>query len=176
MVRKLKEPKKKTVKRWKYFFMDDKLHRLLRLNRGRDEVLAWSYPDRSKVVYSWSAVKKYGEPGRLNREVSEILNRHHITLLKYLSRDWIPKPQQTYKIPDGTRPGIYVWSKRYIMRALEHASSIHKGWARKDGFIHAPDLPSPEEVRAEADYKIRLYAKDQDGNFIRVWAAEESEF
>lgn len=172
----LREPKGKVVKRWRYFFINDKLHKLIRLNRGRDEVLAWSYPDRCKVVYTWSVVKKYGEPGKRNKEVAEMLNRHHITLLKYLSKDWVPKPPQTYKIPDGEKPGIYIWSKRDIMRALDHAASINKGWKRADGFINAPNLPTPSEVRAETDYNMRLYAQGKDGKLVRVWIAEESDF
>lgn len=163
-------------KRWKYFYVDDKLHRLLAMNRGRDEIIAWSYPDRERRIYSWSAVKRYGEPGLRTKEAAEILNRHNITLLKYLHLNWVPRPQRTYKIPDGTNPGIHIWRKSDILKALDHASNIHKGWARKDGFINAPHLPSRSEVHAEAEYNMKLYAKDSDGNLVRIWAAEGDDF
>lgn len=149
---------------------------MLGLNRGRDEIIAWSYSDREKRIYSWSAVKRSGEPALSTKQAAEILNRHNITVLKYLMNEWIPRPQRTYRIPNGERPGPHKWRKSDILKALEYASNIHKGWERKDGFINAPHLPSKDEVRSEVDYNLKLYAKNADGKLVRIWAAEGNDF
>lgn len=171
-----KETKTLTKKRWKYFYLDGKLHRLYAFNRGRDEAIAWSYPDRKKVIYSWSAVKKFGYPGFRRNEVADILNRHKISISRYIFNGQIPIPQHTYKIPDGEDVGIYIWSRDDILKALDYMSGIHKGWPRNDGFINAPGLPSRDEVRAETEHGLKLFTLTKDGRLVRVWEAEAEEY
>lgn len=171
-----KESKGLVKKRWKYFYLDGKLHQLYAFNRGKDEAIAWSYPDRKKVIYSWSSVKKYGYPGFKAREVANILNRHKVSLSRYMMKGQVPIPQCTYRIPDGQESGIYIWSKDDILKTLEYISTIHKGWPRNDGFINAPDIPTREEVRAETEYELKLFTLTRDGKLVRVWDAEMEEY
>lgn len=171
-----KESKASAKKRWKYFYLDGKLHKLYAINRGKDEAIAWSYPDRKKMIYSWTAVKKYGHSGYRSWEVAQILNRHRLSINRYMMNGQIPIPQSTYRIPDGTETGIYIWSRDDILKALEYISTIHKGWPRNDGFINAPNIPSRDEVRAETEYGLRLYTLNKEGKLVRVWDAEREEF
>ena len=51
--------KRQTVrKKFLYFFLNGKIHKVLKSSRARDEVVAWCYPDRKRVLYSYSLVEK----------------------------------------------------------------------------------------------------------------------
>ena len=165
-------------KRWRFFYMDNKLHRMLRVYRGRDEVIAWCYSERQRVVYSWSAVKRYGEPGVTSAEASSILNRAQATLKMRVHNGTVSRPEQTYRIPDGISPGRYIWRKSDVLKALDDFASTAKGRpAGADALAaYSNDLPSKQEVRAEMDFGMRLYSKGDDGKMVRIWEAEEGNF
>lgn len=162
--------------RWRFFFYEGKLHMLYGLNRGKDVIRAWSYEDHEYKTYSWSVVKRLGEPGYRTHEVAKMLNRSPNTLSRYANSGHIKKPPKRYRVPDGTVEYGFIWSKDHIMETLEFASDIYKSVMSRDKFIHAEAVPSPDEVRMELDHGLRLYTMGDDGKLIRLWAAETGRF
>ena len=47
-------PRKKLL----YFFLNGKIHKVIRASKAKDELVAWCYPDKKRVMYSYSQVKK----------------------------------------------------------------------------------------------------------------------
>ena len=47
------------LKELRYFFLNDKVHKVLRASRSKDELVAWCYPDSKRVLYSYSQVYKH---------------------------------------------------------------------------------------------------------------------
>jgi hypothetical protein len=136
---------------------------VLKLSRAKDEVIAWSYLDKKRMMYSYSQVEKNMEKAYSVVDVSKILGRHRVTIEEYILQGKIKQPQRVYPIgnPDST------WSK--YMLSESDILDIHQ-------FIidagHIRDLPSRSELQAILKHNLILYTKTEDGKFVPVWKAE----
>ena len=158
-----RENRQRLRKKFVYFFLNGKVHKVLKLSRARDEVIAWSYLDKKRMMYSYSQVEKNMEKAYGIVEVSKILGRHRVTIEEYILQGKIKKPQKVYPIsnPDSS------WSK--YMFSESDILDIHQ-------FIidagHIRDLPSRSELQAILKHSLILYTKTDDGKFVPVWKAE----
>jgi hypothetical protein len=146
-----------------YFFLNGKIHKVLKASRAKDEIVAWCYPDKKRVMYSYSQVEKNMEKAYSIVETGKILGRHRVTIEEYILQGKIKKPQKVYPIsnPDST------WS-RYMLSESDildiHQFIIDAG--------HIRDLPSRSELQALLKHNLILYTKTVDGSFVPVWKAE----
>ena len=146
-----------------YFFLNGKIHKVLKASRAKDEIIAWSYPDKKRVMYSYSQVDKSMEKAYSIVEAGKILGRHRVTIEEYILQGKIKRPQKVYPIgnPDST------WS-RYMLSESDildiHQFIIDAG--------HIRDLPSRSELQALLKHNLILYTKTVDGSFVPVWKAE----
>lgn len=70
-----RENRHRLRKKFVYFFLNGKVHKVLKLSRAKDEVIAWSYLDKKRMMYSYSQVDKNMEKAYTVLEVSKILGR-----------------------------------------------------------------------------------------------------
>ena len=158
-----RENRQRLRKKFVYFFLNGKVHKVLRLSRAKDEVIAWSYLDNKRVMYSYAQVDKHMERAYGIVEVSKILGRHRVTIEEYILQGKVKQPQKVYPIsnPDSS------WSK--YMFSESDILDIHQ-------FIidagHIRDLPSRSELQALLKHNLILYTKTDDGKFVPVWKAE----
>ena len=158
-----RENRQRVRKKFVYFFLNDKVHKVIRLSRAKDEVVAWSYVDKKRVMYSYAQVDKYMERAYTIIETSKILGRHRVTIEEYILQGKIKQPQKVYPIsnPDST------WFK--YMLSESDILDIHQ-FILDDG--HIRDLPSKAELKALLKNNLILYTKTIDGKFVPVWKAE----
>lgn len=159
-----RENRQRLRKKFVYFFLNGKVHKVLRLSRAKDEVVAWSYLDKKRVMYSYSQVDKNMEKAYTVAEVSKILGRHKVTIEEYILQGKVKQPQKVYPIsnPEST------WSKYMLNEA--NILDIH------DFIIdagHIRDLPSRSELQALLKHNLIMYTKTEDGKFVPVWKAEQ---
>lgn len=154
---------KRKTQRLVYFFLNNKIHKVLRKSRAKDELIAWCYPDRKRVLYSYSQVKKNMEKAYSVTEAGAILGRHKVSIERYILAGKIKEPQRVYPIsnPDSR------WNK--FMLSESDILDIHE-FILEEG--HSSELPSRNELKALLKQNIILYTKSSDGNFIPVWKAE----
>jgi hypothetical protein len=158
-----RENRQRLRKKFVYFFLNGKVHKVLRLSRAKDEVIAWSYMDKKRVMYSYAQVDKHMERAYTVLEAGKILGRHRVTIEEYILQGKIKQPQKVYPIsnPEST------WSK--YMLSESDVLDIHQ-------FIidagHIRDLPSRAELQALLKHNLILYTKTTDGKFVPVWKAE----
>ena len=158
-----RENRQRLRKKFVYFFLNGKVHKVLRLSRAKDEVVAWSYVDKKRVMYSYAQVDKNMEKAYTVLEAGKILGRHRVTIEEYILQGKIKQPQKVYPIsnPEST------WSK--YMLSESDILDIHQ-------FIidagHIRDLPSRAELQALLKHNLILYTKTTDGKFVPVWKAE----
>ncbi len=159
----VRENRQRLRKKFVYFFLNGKVHKVLRLSRAKDEVVAWSYVDKKRVMYSYAQVDKSMERAYTVVEAGKILGRHRVTIEEYILQGKIKQPQKVYPIsnPEST------WSK--YMLSESDILDIHQ-------FIidagHIRDLPSRSELQAILKHNLILYTKTEDGKFVPVWKAE----
>jgi hypothetical protein len=158
-----RENRQRLRKRFVYFFLNGKVHKVLRLSRAKDEVVAWSYLDKKRMMYSYSQVDKHMEKAYTLTEAGKILGRHKVTIEEYILQGKVKQPQKVYPIsnPEST------WSK--YMLSESDILDIHE-------FIidagHIRDLPSRSELQALLKHNLIMYTKTEDGKFVPVWKAE----
>jgi len=158
-----RENRQRLRKKFVYFFLNGKVHKVLRLSRAKDELVAWSYVDKKRVMYSYAQVDKNMERAYTVLEAGKILGRHRVTIEEYILQGKIKQPQKVYPIsnPEST------WSK--YMLSESDILDIHQ-------FIidagHIRDLPSRAELQALLKHNLILYTKTTDGKFVPVWKAE----
>lgn len=153
----------RTRKRILYFFLNDKIHKVIRTHRAKDELIAWCYPDKKRVLYSYSQVEKYMGNAYTIKQVGEMLGKHKVTIENYILQGKIKEPQKVYPIsnPDST------WNK--FMLSESDIMDLHQFIADTG---YSKNLPSKAELQALLKHNIILYTKSSEGNFIPVWKAE----
>lgn len=155
--------RKRVSKRFLYFFLNDKIHKVIRSNRSRDELIAWCYPDKKRVLYPYSQVKKYMQNAYSTAEVAKILDRHKVTVEEYILSGKIKMPQRIYPISNPESS----WSK--FMFSESDILDLHQ-FILDSGY--SKDLPSRNELKALLKNNIILYTKTEEGSFVPVWKAE----
>lgn len=152
-----------TRKKFLYFFLNNKLHKVIRSSKAKDELIAWCYPDKKRVMYAYSQVEKHKENAYSVKQVSVLLNKHKVTVEEYILDGKIKTPQRIYPIgnPDST------WSK--FMFSESDILDLHQ-YILDAGYTK--NMPSKAELLALLKHNIILYTKSSEGNFIPVWKAE----
>ena len=155
--------RKHTSKNFLYFFINNKIHKVLKRSRAKDELIAWCYPDKKRVLYSYALVEKGMENAYSIQQASKFLNRHKVTIENYILDGKIKQPQVVYPIsnPEST------WNK--YMLSESDILDIHQ-FILDAGYLR--DLPSKAELLALLKHNMILYTKDSEGKFIPVWKAE----
>jgi hypothetical protein len=146
----------------RYFFLNDKIHKVLKLSRAKDELVSWCYPDKKRYLYSYSQVKKNMENAYDINQVGFMLNKHKVTIIDYILEGKISAPQKVYPIGNpGSKWSKYMFSQKDILDI--HEFILDSG--------HSLELPSRSELLALLKHNIILYTKTDNG-FVPVWKAE----
>jgi hypothetical protein len=148
----------------RYFFLNDKIHKVLKSSRSKDEMIAWCYPDKKRVMYSYSQVKKNMETAYTVVEVASMLNKHRVTIQEYILNEKVATPQKIYPIgqPDSENWSQYMFNQKNILDIHQHI--LDSG--------HSKEIPSKAEVQALLKNNLVLYTKTEEGKFVPVWKAE----
>jgi len=158
----VRKKRSRVRKKFLYFFLNNKLHKVIRLSRAKDEIVAWCYPDKKRVMYSYSDAKKNMETAYTIKQVGQILGRHKVTIEEYILQGKIQKPQRVYPISNpSSRWSKFMLSESDILKLHEYI--LEAGYTK--------NIPSKAELRALLKNYIILYTKTDSG-FVPVWKAE----
>ena len=153
----------RSLKKIRYFFLNDKIHKVLSSSRAKDQLVAWCYPDHKRVMYSYSDVNKSMGNAYSIQQVGEILNKHRVTIQDYILEEKIITPQKIYSIGSTSKKGWYKY-----MFSDKDILSLHE-YILEAG--HSKNVPSKTEVIALLKNSFILYTKTESG-FVPVWKAE----
>jgi hypothetical protein len=167
----------KTTKRpsLKYFFINNQIHQKLHIDRGKDKLSAWNYPEHKRVVYNYSWVLRHMKPAYPTSQVAKLLNRTVRSIQLYMAEGAIPDPPHTYDYTKDNPQKIakYMWREEDIMAMHEYiATTKHQGRERLDGEMTNNTIPTPRELRALLAEDAVLYVKQGD-KFVPSWKAKE---
>ena len=156
----------------RYLFLNDELHRVLQINRPKDEITLWSYPSKRRVGYTYSDVKRQMKPAFTVAEVGKILGRHKMTIFRAIKNGDIKTPQYTYGLDDPNHTIFkYMFNEDNIMEMHALLQTRHSGKPRKDGLITPIKTPTAREVRALIRQNRVFYVRTDEG-FVPTWQAE----
>jgi hypothetical protein len=81
-------------------------------------------------------------------------------------------PERIYSLTSG-KLGKNIFSEEHIYAMQEVMANTHVGRPRKDGTIRPFKVPSKQELYAAMKHDLTLYAKNSDGEFVPLYAAED---
>ncbi len=158
----VRKKRKASAKRFSYFFLNDKIHKVLKSSRAKDELVAWCYPDKKRVLYSYSDVNKNMQNAYTTLQVAQLLNKHKVTIEDYILEGKIKRPQKVYPISNPESKWYkFMYSESDVMDI--HQFILEAGYSK--------NMPSKNELRALLKHNMILYTKTDSG-FVPVWKAE----
>jgi hypothetical protein len=160
-------------KQLRYFFLNNKLHKVLRRSRAEDLLVAWDYQLGKRVAYNLTDVNKNKQHAYPISEVVKIIGKHEDTIKMHLYKGNLKYPEQSYSLNGKRTPGKYFWSEDNIREMHDFFKTVHRGRPRKDGAITPGNLPSRAELEAIMKQENILYVKNNDGEFVPVWKQPE---
>lgn len=148
----------------RYFFLNDKVHKVISSSRSKDELIAWCYPDKKRMLYSYSQVRKNMENAYSIVQVAEMLNKHRVTIQDYILEGKVMSPSKIYPIgsPDSETWSKYMFNQKNILDIHQHI--LDSG--------HSSEVPSKAELQGLLKNNFILYTKTDEGKFVPVWKAE----
>lgn len=165
--------KRSNRNRVRYFYLNGKLHKVLRIIRPADLMECWSFQDRKTVTYIWSDARKKMTSAFPLAQVAKMLGRNRVTLELFITNEIIPTPQRIYTLDGTFRPGKYLLSEDDVMGLHDYLLTVHTGRPRKDGRITPRPMPSKAELRAMMRHDVVQGVMSSDGKFIPTWKETE---
>jgi hypothetical protein len=159
--------------RQRYFYLNAKLHKVIKRSRAEDLLIAWDYQLGKRVAYSLADVNKNKQHAYPISEVVKIIGKHEDTIKLHLYRGNLKHPQQSYSLNGNKTPGKYFWSEDDIREMHNFFKTVHRGRPRKDGKITPGEMPSRAELESIMKQENILYFKNNEGEFVPVWKAPE---
>jgi len=160
----------------KFFFLEDELHKVLKVNRPADLVYTWNYPKIAQVTYLWSQIQRIHKPAFTTAQVAEMLNRSVETVTKYYKSGIVKRPYQIYNIETGYRDRkrhkVY-WHPDDVLDLHQVMCEPTPLRGTKYGRAGIA-LPTRAEVVAMMYHGTVFYVKDKDGEFRPTWVAHTS--
>lgn len=163
----------KSSQRFRHFYLNAKLYRVLRQSRAEDLLVAWDYEMGKRVAFVLSDVKRTMQNAYSLSKVVKIIGKHEDTIKRHLYAGNLKAPKQAYSLNGKKTPGKYYWSEDDIREMHDFFKTVHRGRPRKDGEVRPGNMPSRAEIEAIMKQENILYIKNNDGTFSPVWKQPE---
>lgn len=130
---------------------------------------AWSYPERKKVAFVYSHIKKSAERAFTLNEVCELVNRHRETITRYIIAGHIKRPAMTYTLDGTYRPSKYMFREQDVLDLHDYLITVHYGRPRKDGEVRPYPTPTRTELRAMMKHDVVYYVENNKGEKVKAF-------
>lgn len=153
-----------------FFFLNSVLHKVLKKIKSENILVAWNYPEESRIHYDFSLVKKNYQKAYTIREVSELVEISEKKIRSYLDRKLVQHPSGKSYTIHNRKPNTYYWSEDDVLDLRDQLYNLvpknkYGEPTRKYDLISKAELLS--KMRGDQSY----YVKAEDGRYIRVWKA-----
>lgn len=156
----------------KFFFIDEKLYRVIRTNAPANLIEAWDYEAIERVNLLYSDYRTKAKRAVTTKVAADIMNVSKRTLIRAYVGGHIREPVQSYPIGNQS-PNTYEtrwWGVHNLLEAHEYFMTVHRGRPRHDGVIVPnQNLPTRAEIIAKMQNETVFYVKGEGDRFIPVY-------
>lgn len=160
--------RKKKSSKFKYFFINEQLHKAVFISRPHDLVFCWNYPEHKKMSYSWQYILHNHKRAWKTTEVAKMVNRDRRSISNYFMQKDIQKPQVAYGLTEIQREHQYFWREEDVMALHDYLLTVAIGRPRKDGGFTIKPMPTRMELLAMMRQDTIVYVKTEEG-FVPAW-------
>ncbi len=152
------------------FFLNNVLHKKIRVLKSENILVAWNYPDEKRIWYDYSLVRKEHQKAYLLEEVADLLEKSATTLKLWMQSNIISHPSgRSYKISNRL-PNKYYWSENDVLDLRDQLYDLipknkYNEPYRSSKLISKAELL--QKMRGDSSY----YMKDENDNYVKVWKA-----
>lgn len=165
-----KSGRRRKNKSLRYFFLNGQHHKVIRISRAEDILIAWNYVEKKRCSYILSVAKRSMMRAFTIKEVSSIFQRDRLVIHGYINQGKIRRPAVADPVSDSsTRPGKYLFSEDDMRDLHSYLLTVHRGRPRNDGQITQSRVMSRAELEAMMKEDTILYTKNSEGEFVPVW-------
>jgi len=155
----------------KLYYFNGHLYRVIKHNRGEGVVYATDvYNSEEQVLLSYVEFKNKAYNAYTLAGAAKLLNRAKRTIEMLVKAGYVSSVD---RVPMGPGRHYYALSREAVLDVHKVLSMRTGHRPRKDGSVLVKGLPSREELMTEMKNEITLYARNKDGDFVRIWEAEE---
>ena len=165
MAKSIRKIKSKPIR---YFYLNGNHHKVLRISRPEDIIVAWDYENKKRVSYVWSVAKQNMQKAFTMKQVSKMFDRDPLMIHEYIKEGKIRRPKQAYSLEKRT-PSKFLFSEDDLRDLHSYLLTVHRGRPRNDGQITNTKLMSRAELEAMIRQETVLYTKDNSGEYVPVW-------
>lgn len=152
-----------------YFFHNGELHKALYINRPKDFMYAWSYPERKRVTFVYSHIKKTHGRAFTTLEVAKMVNRGRDVIENHILGGMIRRPAMAYTLDGRYKPTKYMWQEKDVLDLHDFLVTIHYGRPRNDGEVTPYPTPTKSELRAMMTHDLVYYVENDKGEKVKVF-------
>lgn len=160
--------KKIKKRKLKYFFLDQKLYKIIKIDRPKDLVYVWDYDEHRRRMFIWSDAQRRLQHAFTMTEVAKMMNRHRMRIDENLRQGNLRWPSRAYAISTG-HPGTHYFSEDNVLEVHDFFISVHRGRPRNDGLITNSRIPTRKELKAMMRYDKMTFIQDDNGEYIPAW-------
>lgn len=159
----------------KFFFINKRLHRILKINRPANLVEAWCYADACKVTILYTEYKTKGEKAVSITEAAKLMNTSKDTIKRAIYSESVHRPQQAYPIgnmnKNSLRAKSYYLSLENLLEIWEYQMTVHQGRPRYDGEIMPNQrLPTRAELIARFSDEVVLFSRSDAEHYVPLYS------
>lgn len=165
--------KKRKTRKFRFFYWNGELHKVLRINRPANLVEAWHFKGRQSVALLYNDFRRNaGQAIRLH-QVAKLMRVSPETIKDVLANEEIRPPERSYALDGMFKYSYRWWSEKDVLELHEALLGHHVGRPRKDGKITPNQkLPTAAEIRAYFRNEETLYIQAEDGRMVPVFEAQ----
>lgn len=153
-----------------FFFLNNKLHKRLKIVKSEDLAVAFCYPDEEHVHYMYSMLRRQYQGAYNLDQVSKLVRRPKKELQRLIKHKLIERPKGfKYRI-ETRQPICYMWSQDDVLELRDRLYDLAP--KQKDGFPSSTfNLASKAELLEAMNGDSSYYVRNAEGDFIKVWRA-----
>lgn len=154
-----------------YFFWDQRLHKVIRINRPANLVDAWDYEAHKRVAILYSDYRVKAKRAVGLGEAAKIIHCNKRTIQRLLMNEHIHYPSTSYPL-DHDNPERFKtwWGEHNLLEIHDYLMTVHRGRPRKDGLITpSQKYATRAEIIAKMNGNNTLYVQGGDGSFVPVY-------
>lgn len=153
-----------------FFFLDEKLHKKIRVVKSENLLVAHSYEDEKRVWFNYQQSLRNFQHAYRTKKVAELIEKSEVYINDLIKRNLIDRPTGISYAIATRRPGPVYWSEDDVLNLRANLFAL----ARKNKYGE-PYSNFKLISEAELLHKMRggeaYYIKDENNNFVKVWRA-----
>lgn len=160
----------------KYFYLDDKLYKKIRISNGHNRMTAFCYDDMAEVELPLDYTLKKRRPTYSVTQAAVMLNRNRMVVNRTFFYDFMPKPRKSfdYTKPTANQRGVYRLSEKDVFRLRDYFAST-RALNNGDTTSSIKPVPSRAQLANIMKYEKITYVRTSDGEFVPNWNAPDAD-